>query len=297
MILDNLPVPPTYDQVVESSAYPKYMALPENRRLSEKDFARLRQYFATQADYFKGVAEEYDNRKKKEDAVYCRRLAADMPKLYTRIRDNVRIITEEQFETIRPAMRQGIQEFIGSSAYYVMLHGKDRNEARYHSTYDISSRLDLPEERFITEADLAKSSKVVKSLREGTKIIIADDGAYYGQNIADHINEILDATELTPQQAMVALLGITVSAYNSLNRKFGSALTISPQLRIPEIDEFLSEDDMGCLRFMHRPEKDGTSLQIPVYGNHVSTVLWQKAPDNFIHALRKRDNRWWDGKR
>lgn len=281
IVLNSLPLPPTYDEVVAEN--------PEHSPLNEEDFQRLYDFFIDQIQYYQSFADNEQNPEvQKVFVTWVQRI----PELFHVIRENTRIITEPLFQEALEQMRKKIYAFIGDSPYLVLLHGNDK-DAMNHSTYFISRQLDIPEEKLISEHDL-KDPEIQKYIQDGVKVVIIDDASYSAGNILSHLRNIEKVSFIREDQMMVSLVGITSVSVQNLQREFPMVLLTS-EYRIPILSEILENDDYRILRFMHRPNDEGDSEQIPAQYHEVLTLFWQKVPDNFCRPLRKFTNKWWDG--
>lgn len=283
-----LPLPPTYEETVRSG---------ESSPIRESDFDRLQADFSRQQEYYSALANKAEHENNTQNAEKYRRWASRIPDLFLLIKENTRVITEKMVDRELDGMRHTIDSFVGSKDYYVLLHGDNLQDATHHSTYYLAQKLHLPSDRYICQSDLTTPT-VRNKIANGTKIIIVDDAAYLGLNIVEHINDItFNDIPLRRNQVFVNLIGITNTACARIIDQVGSFTRANAVYRIPELGDFLEEEDYSILRFMERIEPDGSLLQIPTNSAEVLTLFWQKVPDNFCHPLRKWNNRAWDGKK
>lgn len=281
--VDTLPLPPTAIEVMQAN--------PDACPITEADFARLKSFFDEQVTYYEGLAKTH------AQPIY-QQWADRIPGLYDTIRSNVRLITKEAFDASIGTMKQDIERFVGQDPYLCFLHGKDMEEAKLHSTYSVAQKLGIPEDHYVTEADFARP-EIQEFVKRGGKIVIADDAVYGADNLHLHINAIEgDDRKIQPGQVLVSVVGMTRDATEYIEG-WGVPLEVTAQYRIPTVDEVLEDhdgvNDYRILRFMNRVGRNGEQEQLVVLNFQVLTLFWQKVPDNFVKALRKHDNRWWDG--
>lgn len=280
--IEKLPLPTTVQEVLRKN--------PEESPIKPEDFARVKAFFRTQKAYYQKLADENPD----SSDMFIQR-AERIPEIYRIVESQTRVITEKDFNSAVLKVKRSVEQALGQSPYLVFLHGKNPDEAKLHSTFYLANKLSLPAEKYITKADLSRPD-VIDHLKNGGKVLIVDDAAYFGGNITEHLYDIQRVfPDFSPKNLVVSLVAITKMAYKTL--KDNGLDSISAQYRIPQLDEILEYDDLRIARFMERKDDRGDLVQIPSESREVLTLLWQKVPDNFWGPLQKWKNKYWDGKK
>lgn len=289
--IEMLPMAPTYQELVDAG----YDDLPIN----EEDWQRLENFFKAQVGYYRQLAQEArdkNNVDSEEDAKYFEMCADRIPELYQLIKDNFRIITQEDYMQCVAWLKEELAPEMDGD-YIVIMHGKDLDEAKKHSTYMVANDMELDPQNFISSAELS-SPEIVARINQGAKIFIVDDGAYSSSNISDHIRDLKDSgAKITQGQVRISVVGATGYAI----KKFYD-MDIKPEVsvayRIPQFSEIPGVDQYDCriMRFMQRVDHENNNIQLLSQFSEVLTMFWQKVPDNMLSQLRKQKNHWWDGK-
>lgn len=279
----SLPIPPTVEEIL--------LTHPEQSPISEADFERVATFFRLQQKYFQELAEKETD---PERQTILLNWANRLPTLAEVIRENTRLITESAFSEALPIIKQKVEEFVGEDPYIVFLHGDNLAEAQHHSTLYVAQQMGLPENCYVSASELLEPG-IQDFINNGGKVVIVDDASYSSQNISDHLMDIESACpNFHKEQLFVGVVAATNEAMELVSEE---GVRLETVYRVPQLEEVLESEDYRILRFLHRPDSEGKSVQILCNWREVLTLFWQKVPDNFCHPLRKWDNKYWDGRR